>query len=108
VYTKGTAAQTMNDIRAQWDCPAPTDSRCYLWLTSVLLVPHLSVDQASYQITEDISCDCTPTLDIIALRLTDSAVLIVTSGNGFYAPNLNAAEAFARKAYTRATSKLGG
>jgi len=108
VYSKGTAAQIMNDVREQWGCSAPADSRRYVWLASVLRVPRLSSDQASYQITEDISCDCTPTFDIIALRVNDSAVLIVTSGNGFYAPNLKATEAFARQAYTRATSKLGG
>jgi len=108
MYTKGTAAQIMNSVREQWDCPNPTDSvrSSILWSASVLRVPRLSGDQASYQISLVTTAPFTPTIDIIALRLNDSAVLIVTSGNGFYAPDLIATEAFAVRAYTRAKSTL--
>ena len=110
MYTKGAAAKIMNGVRQQWGCGHATGSNrsSILWLTSVLRFPRLSGDQASYQISADISCDCTPTIDLVALQLNDSAVLIVTSGNGLYPPNLNATEAFARKAYTRAIGTLGG
>jgi len=100
----------MHNVREQWDCGHPNDSvrSSILWIASVLAFPRLSGDQASYQIAAVTTADFTPTVDLIALRLNDSAVLIVTSGNGVSAPDLNATEAFARQAYTRAKSRLGG
>jgi len=92
VYTKGTAAQRLADIRANVAGCA----------TVPLPVPRIASDQSSDQVMVANSH-----VDFIYLRINASVILSV----GSESPSNDSTAtlvAFARKAYARATRKLGG
>ena len=93
-YDKGTAAHLLNDLRKPSRCPTEV---------SPLAFPRVASDQVSFQLT-------IPNLgrvDFIYLRVNDSAIVAVSAEFPSGSPDARTVT-FARKAYTRAKSKLGG
>lgn len=94
VYPKATAAQIMNDFRLP---------RCPTTRVAPLDFPRVASDQVSYQQTVANALH----INFVILRVNDRAILTVAAEGQAGAPTTRM-EAFARKAYSRAKSKLVG
>jgi hypothetical protein len=101
VYAKGTSAQRMNDLRV----PRPI---CSALNVAAFGFPRLASDQVSYLLTDPHAPLPSSGEDFIALPVNDSAVMIVSSTGPSGAQTEKGLETFARNAYARAKSKLGG
>jgi hypothetical protein len=81
-----------------------TAARCSRWSVAALGFPRLASDEVSLQLTVPQPGFPPSHAAFIALRLNDGAVLALSSQGA----TDKTTEACARKAYTRAESKLGG
>ena len=97
VFAKGTSAQRMNDLRAL--------PRCSGWSAAALSFPRIASDQVTLRLAISLPPFRPSHADFIALRVNDSAVVVFSS---LGEQTMKATEVFAREAYSRARSKLGG
>ena len=129
IYAPGGAAQTMRNVREQWNCPVATDPNHpdERWSVAKLNFPSIAPGQLSYGFQHSYAAQpgvtTTITDDVLVLPVNSSSVLVLTAestSNSTLPPNLSAAsptgpgvvdrsafENFARKAWTRAESTLG-
>jgi hypothetical protein len=129
IYAPGGAAQTMRNVREQWNCPVATDPNFpdERWSVATLNFPSIAPGQLSYGFQHSYAAHpgvtTTITNDVLVLPVNSSSVLVLiaeSTSNSTRPPNLAAAppigpgvadlsafEDFARKAWTRAELTLG-
>ena len=117
IYAPGGAAQTMRNVREQWNCAVATDPDHpdEQWSVTTLNFPSIAPGQLSYEFQHSYAVQprgtTTITDDVVLLPVNSSSVLVLsasaTSPNGLGVVDRLAFEDFARKAWTRAESALG-
>ena len=117
IYAAGGAAQTMRNVREQWNCPVARDldHPDRQWSVAKLNFPSIAPGQLShgfqhsYAVQPNVTTSITD--DVLVLPVNSTSVLELsasaTSPKGRGVVDLSAFEDFARKAWTRAESALG-